>query len=57
MGRYLYDSYSDVGAAFWTGSPYVAEHRDVRERRTPIAAKAPPTFVMPAVYQLNLGGL
>ncbi len=20
-----------VGAAFWTGSPYVAEHRDVRE--------------------------
>jgi hypothetical protein len=46
-----------AGAAFWTGSPYVAEHRHVRERRTPIAAEAAPTFIMPAVYQLNLGGL
>ncbi len=25
-----------VGGTFWTGSPYVAEHRDVRERRGPI---------------------
>ena len=34
----------NVGAAFWTGSPYVAEHRDVRERRTLIVAEATPTY-------------
>lgn len=41
----------NVGAAFWTGSPYVAEHRDVRERRAVIGAEAPPTSEYKAYRQ------